>query len=716
MKKIEDMSYEEIINCSIPFACNIILDGKTMISMLDNKKDEKVFIDNLTKRTSKCVESYLGNIRFLVSGNYVISDNGEKNILRFSSEQIINNLFEYLNCNECKIKTLQALESNDFNEIIELLKSKFIEKRRILEKATCIEDIKQVSMMLYQEYANDYEYYSNPYYFEKEKQSDVQAFKKTAMWLKDFFKELNKPLDSQLLSPINKSKLMLYLSKQYFELAKGICNIVNSYSWALAPLKYVSNFLNEYDVQESLSINDMYYYSLISMEESSLAMNNSYEKNYSVQDLRNEFNEFLEKNPEIKKQLDELLKYNKEDFNNMTIEEIAEYTTLILEEAKENWQTVNKNQIQLEIDELIKTSKTVSPEEKGNILLLSKKISILLKNKPLRVIKGIDTFTGSYGFIYSNGKIVLETLYEDEAKRKISNGKASYVMDIEKFKEYAKLKRKELMGKEDVDRVVHRGDWEEKFIKLITSNQESTSNALSELEFIDANIDSIINVDELDKCLKKLDELEQTLPKQEIEKEVKKIKKKKKKLVLGKLEQELHDNPSSDYAMMQDKEDANVTEEELLKKIGADNFIDFMKKYYKLLDGNIELKEKRKKLKRNPAIAAYTKHRANCTCDLCGEKYAEESIFDAHHLIPLKDGGPDNIYNTVCLCPNCHRIAHTTGFRDNEMYLLMNKIKTYLEKEDLTEEYMHKFYETFKYYLQMYVEEDWFMEWNQHKR
>ena len=185
---------------------------------------------------------------------------------------------------------------------------------------------------------------------------------------------------------------------------------------------------------------------------------------------------------------------------------------------------------------------------------------------------------------------------------------------------------------------------------------------------------------------------------------------------MKKLEEESNNYPSNDFLSRQEEQDFQNTEDEILTTVDSNNFVDFLAKYYQLLEENTELKKRREQLKRNPAIAAYTKQRANYTCDLCENTYLDESFFDSHHLIPLKDGGPDQIYNTVCLCPNCHRIAHSTGFRDNEMYLLLSKIEKYLEKEDLSEEYKIKFYQTFQYYLQMYMEEDWFMEWNRHKR
>lgn len=55
--------------------------------------------------------------------------------------------------------------------------------------------------------------------------------------------------------------------------------------------------------------------------------------------------------------------------------------------------------------------------------------------------------------------------------------------------------------------------------------------------------------------------------------------------------------------------------------------------------------------------------RANNKCELCNSPAPfynrnGEPYFEIHHLIPLSEGGEDTIYNTVCLCPNCHRELH----------------------------------------------------------
>lgn len=57
--------------------------------------------------------------------------------------------------------------------------------------------------------------------------------------------------------------------------------------------------------------------------------------------------------------------------------------------------------------------------------------------------------------------------------------------------------------------------------------------------------------------------------------------------------------------------------------------------------------------------------RANKSCSICGWN---ESTCDIHHIIPLSKGGTNNIDNLIIVCPNCHRVIHTTN-KYNIQYL-----------------------------------------------
>lgn len=67
---------------------------------------------------------------------------------------------------------------------------------------------------------------------------------------------------------------------------------------------------------------------------------------------------------------------------------------------------------------------------------------------------------------------------------------------------------------------------------------------------------------------------------------------------------------------------------------------------------------------RDPRVVAYVLRRADGVCEACecpapfirvdGSPYLE-----AHHILPLSEGGPDTVENCAALCPNCHRAMHS---------------------------------------------------------
>lgn len=86
---------------------------------------------------------------------------------------------------------------------------------------------------------------------------------------------------------------------------------------------------------------------------------------------------------------------------------------------------------------------------------------------------------------------------------------------------------------------------------------------------------------------------------------------------------------------------------------------------------------------RDPRVVAYVLNRAQGVCEACDNpapfKRADGSPYlEAHHILPLAEGGPDTVENCAALCPNCHRAMH---FAENktEWMSKMSKNKVKLE-------------------------------------
>ena len=92
--------------------------------------------------------------------------------------------------------------------------------------------------------------------------------------------------------------------------------------------------------------------------------------------------------------------------------------------------------------------------------------------------------------------------------------------------------------------------------------------------------------------------------------------------------------------------------------------------------------------KRDPAVVAWVLAEAKGLCECCGQpapfKRADGSPFlEVHHVVRLKDKGPDTIENAVAICPNCHRALHYAVDRRERREMLYSLV-TRLRKPSTT--------------------------------
>lgn len=87
---------------------------------------------------------------------------------------------------------------------------------------------------------------------------------------------------------------------------------------------------------------------------------------------------------------------------------------------------------------------------------------------------------------------------------------------------------------------------------------------------------------------------------------------------------------------------------------------------------------------RNKSVSDEVKEKADGYCELCGNfapffGATGKPYLEAHHVIPLSEGGYDNVKNVVALCPNCHRKLHHAALIDtaNDIEYLLLKAKTH---------------------------------------
>lgn len=87
-----------------------------------------------------------------------------------------------------------------------------------------------------------------------------------------------------------------------------------------------------------------------------------------------------------------------------------------------------------------------------------------------------------------------------------------------------------------------------------------------------------------------------------------------------------------------------------------------------------EYKTTIKQYVRNEYVIEYAKRLANGVCQLCDQAapfHDKKGIpyLETHHTVWLARGGEDTIFNTVALCPNCHKRMHVLDLEQDKAKL-----------------------------------------------
>ncbi len=66
---------------------------------------------------------------------------------------------------------------------------------------------------------------------------------------------------------------------------------------------------------------------------------------------------------------------------------------------------------------------------------------------------------------------------------------------------------------------------------------------------------------------------------------------------------------------------------------------------------------------RDHRVVVFILQQADGRCERCGElapfhRADGRPYLEVRHVLPLTEGGPDVVENTVAVCPNCHRLLH----------------------------------------------------------
>lgn len=348
------------------------------------------------------------------------------------------------------------------------------------------------------------------------------------------------------------------------------------------------------------------------------------------------------------------------DYSTMSREEVLSIVNQLLVKSQDDYKKISLEELKERISSITKLSDNNDINVRNKVKSLTDKISFLIDNKPLAIIEGKNKFTNYMGYVYKNGYVVFDYISDSAEK---SYGHAIYIIKLDDLSRFSDLSLSELRKNhgDKVIRIVHSNNWKEKLEKVLSSFQDAEQVLIPE---------EILEID-MASTLEQLDQLRNTLAVVNSEIETKIEEKKKKIKQIKTIDDEIKQSDTAAELYRSEQEDLLEDEDRLLENGGAS--MDFVSLH--------ELSKKiRKTYKRNPEVSLRTKLRTRdkngfMHCDFCGcssnsdnmyESNKSTRMFETHHIIPISEGGIDNLYNTACLCPGCHTRIHN--------YLRLRKI------------------------------------------
>ena len=206
---------------------------------------------------------------------------------------------------------------------------------------------------------------------------------------------------------------------------------------------------------------------------------------YSFSDLKKEVAQMMSEHPEF-----EIATVQMEDVVSKNLVRNAEATTKfseILTARKKqvlsaNWEFVKpgekedkKQDEAIDFDAQIHNRNAkISVHEKNSYLELMRKRLFFDKTGYMECILGINNFAGYVGYIYPNGLVVFEKMYEDDSRLvPVKEANATYVMNIDNFVQLSALSKTEIIdyikstNNPNVRRVYHSKNWEQRLLSII---------------------------------------------------------------------------------------------------------------------------------------------------------------------------------------------------------------------------------------------------------
>lgn len=640
---------DEVLNeLGLPNEVGFEISKNTIRSLLTSESYERL-IDVVKSKFNKAT-SNIGldeSLNLAILMDFTIKFKGGRKNIAVDEFSIIKSIYDYFNTEYIYQNDVHfgLLDNNQYlNEEIKKLQDFLRERIRELRNITNVNQLKSISKSLYDSYMMAYNdkvvdgnftLFEWNIFFQKEINLDIERFQRLKTWMESFIKELTSPLPFSLFSNINKDKTKLFLAAQFLLLAILLTEpnrsilIRNS----IELIKSIED--------KNVNLSNIFLWQCEDLCNVNTLQRVEYKK-LNLQMPLELINLYL-KQEDIKKTVDVLLSYSNQDFKNDDLSNVYNKLNELIQGAlneaiKIGLKDVNLNDLK---QEALKELGDTLDNDKKQLKLKSyiDRIDMFLHYlKPYKVQTGSGKFKNFHVFYYENGMVVLDKL----------NGEygSLYIMAIMIY--LSILKNENIKNLYEVRNILgvrsvsHRkNNWQIEVKNLIDSHKIT----MEEIEFLEKASEVSLPVNDeqlqsLKKQYKDNDFLQTEIKRKEIER----------KKRFEEIDEELKGSKASECS----KDLLDDEEEQIIEEVDEPN--DFLV----INDSSIQ-----SKVTRNPKVSLFTKLRTKddqgmMHCDLCGEFVSFDTRnFEAHHIIPLANNGVDNVYNTVCLCGNCHNRIHS---------------------------------------------------------
>lgn len=640
---------DEVLNeLGLPNEVGFEISKNTIRSLLTSESYERL-IDVVKSKFNKAT-SNIGldeSLNLAILMDFTIKFKGGRKNIAVDEFSIIKSIYDYFNTEYIYQNDVHfgLLDNNQYlNEEIKKLQDFLRERIRELRNITNVNQLKSISKSLYDSYMMAYNdkvvdgnftLFEWNIFFQKEINLDIERFQRLKTWMESFIKELTSPLPFSLFSNINKDKTKLFLSAQFLLLAILLTEPNRSIL-----IKNSIELIKSIE-DKNVNLSNIFLWQCEDLCNVNTLQRVEYKK-LNLQMPLELINLYL-KQEDIKKTVDVLLSYSNQDFKNDDLSNVYNKLNELIQGAlnesiKIGLKDVNLNDLK---QEALKELGDTLDNDKKQLKLKSyiDRIDMFLHYlKPYKVQTGSGKFKNFHVFYYENGMVVLDKL----------NGEygSLYIMPIMIY--LSILKNENIKNLYEVRNILgvmsvsHRkNNWQIEVKNLIDSHKIT----MEEIEFLEKASEVSLPVN---------DEQLQSLKKQYKDNDFLQTEIKRKEIERKKRFEEIDEEIKRDKASECSKDLLDDEEEQIIEEVDEPN--DFLI----INDSSIQ-----SKVTRNPKVSLFTKLRTKddqgmMHCDLCGEFVSFDTRnFEAHHIIPLANNGVDNVYNTVCLCGNCHNRIHS---------------------------------------------------------